>query len=345
MKWWFNEFLPYKLLVDFPDYPHTDNAVAGIGCQTIYDNQSTILYFTKKDYKLRPEFKDMITYNESTNEFLYNNVTDIRLGDPTFFMDASWTISYDPKSKFWISHHDWHPNMVMPTKNAFLTTKGNGIWKHNSVCDSFCNYYGIDYPFEVEFPMPQGQTVTTMRSAEYILECYKRGPNNCVDQFQVLDFNFDQAVIFNSEQVSGYLNLNIFPKNNVTLSQQYPIINLNSIDVLFTKEENKYRFNQFWDITADRGEFPVGSTYPVVGAVTPGTTVLPGPYNERFIWDTEPNGYIKVLNSLNLDYTKNELQRKRFRHYLNFVNLTRKVSGNVNMILKMYNNKSTYSPR
>ena len=345
MKWWFNEFLPYKLLVDFPDYPHTDNAVAGIGCQTIYDNQSTILYFTKKDYKLRPEFKDLLTYDDRTNEFLYNKSTNVKLGDPTFFMDASWTISYDPKSKFWISHHDWHPDMVMPTKNTFLTTKGNGIWKHNAVCDSFCNYYGIDYPFEIEFPITQGQTVTTMRSAEYILECYKRGSNNCVDQFQVLDFNFDQAVIFNSEQVSGYLNLNIFPKNNVTLSQQYPIINLNSIDVLFTKEENKYRFNQFWDITADRGEFPVGSTYPVVGSVIPGTTVLPGPYNERFIWNTEPNGYVKALNNFNLDYTKNELQRKRFRHYLNFVNLTRKVSGDVNMVLKMYNNKSTYSPR
>ena len=345
MKWWFNEFLPFKLLEDFPDYPHTDNAVAGIGCQGVYDNQNTVLYFSKKDYKLRPEFKDLIEYNPLTNEFLYNKTTDIRLGDPTFFKDASWTVSYDPKSKFWISHHDWFPEMTLPTKNTFLTTKGNGIWKHNAVCNSFCNFYGVDYPFEIEFPLTTGQTVTTMRSAEYILECYKTEPNNCVDQFQVLDFNFDQAVIFNMEQVSGYLNLNLFPKNNVTLSQQYPIINLNSIDILFSKEENKYRFNQFWDITADRGEFPVGSTYPVTGSVIPGTTVLPGPYNERYLWNTEPNGYVKALNSFNLDYTKNELERKKFRHYLNFVNLSKKVCGDVNMILKMYNNKSTYSPR
>jgi hypothetical protein len=219
------------------------------------------------------------------------------------------------------------------------------MWKHNYVCDNYCNYYGENKPFEVEFPLVTGQTVMTLRSVEYILECYKREPNDCIDQFQVLDFNFDRAVVYNPEQVSGYLNLNIFPKNNVTLSLEYPIINPNAIDILYTKEENKYRFNQFWDITADRGEFPVGSNYPPTGPLVPGTTVLQGPYNQRNIWVTEPNGFIKDLNPINLDYFKPELQRKRFRHYLNFVNLRKEVSGDVNMILKIFNSKDTYSPR
>jgi hypothetical protein len=129
------------------------------------------------------------------------------------------------------------------------------------------------------------------------------------------------------------------------LSLDYPIINLNSIDILYSKEENKYRFNQFWDITADRGEFPVGSDYPPTGPVIPGTTILSGPYNQRNIWVTEPNGYIKTLNALNLNYLKPELQRKKMRHYLNFVNLRKEISGDINMILKMFNSKDTYSPR
>ena len=56
------------------------------------------------------------------------------------------------------------------------------------------------------------------KSVEYYLECYKRSEFNCVDQFHILDFNFDTAIIVNSEQASGYLNLNIFPKNNITLA-------------------------------------------------------------------------------------------------------------------------------
>ena len=111
----------------------------------------------------------------------------------------------------------------------------------------------------------------------------------------MLDYNFDKAVIFYSEQVSGYLNLNIFPKNNITLANTYPIINPTSIDVLFSKEENKYRFNQFWDITRNRGEFPIGSNYPPTGPLVPGTTVLAGSYDQETIWTTQYNGYIKIM--------------------------------------------------
>jgi hypothetical protein len=345
MKWWFTLFLPYKLTEDFPDYPFTDNPVAGVGCQSTYDNRNSMLYFSKKDYKLKEEYKDRVTFNADENAFYLDEKSKFLLGDPILFEDASWTISYDPKNKFFISFHDWHPDLFMPGKNSFMTTKLNGIWRHNSLCDNFCNFYGTDYPFEVELPMITGQTVKTVRSMEYMLECYRRQQGNCVDQFHVLDYNFDQAVLYNSEQVSGYLNLNTYPKNNVALSLQYPQINLNSIDILYSKEENKYRFNQFWDITKDRGEFPVGSDYPPTGPVTPGTTTLAGPYEQQPIWFTEPNGYVASLNQQNLNYDKSQLQRKKFRHYLNFLRLTRKVSGNTNMILKIVNSKNTYSPR
>ena len=348
MKWWFTLFLPYKLLQDFPDYPHTDNPVAGIGCQSIYDNLSSILYFTKKDYQLKDQYKGQVIYDPVTNHFIYRK-TKFKFSDEDirkiFFNDASWTISYDPKNQFFISFHDWHPDLLMPGKNTFLSTKANGIWKHNYQCDKFCNYYGVNYPFEVELPIITGQSVTTLRSMEYILENYRRVKGNCVDQFHVLDYNFDKAVVYNSEQVSGYLNLNLFPKNNVPLSLQYPQVNPNSIDILFSKEEQKYRFNQFWDITKDRGEFPVGSSYPPTGPVIPGTTILDGPTNDQNIWITDPNGYTRTLNAANLDYNKSEMQRKKFRHYLNFLSLSKTVSNDTNMILKIVNNKSTYSPR
>jgi hypothetical protein len=345
LKWWFNKFLPYALLEDFPDYPHADNPVAGVGCHSTYDNENGTLYFAKKDYKLRDQFKDRVVFDTDLNLFIVDGVTRVDLDDTTIFQDASWTVSYDPKSKFWVSYHDWHPNFMLGSKNNFLTIKGDGIWKHNDICNDYCNFYGNDYPFEIEFPVVTGQTVTTMKSLEYILECYKRSAYNCVDQFQVLDYNFDQAVIHNSEQVSGYLNLNPYPKNNVPLNLTYPIVNASSIEILFSKEENKYRFNQFWDVTRNRGEFPVGSTSPTTNPVIPGTTVQFGGKDERHLWNTEANGYVKSLNNLNLNYSKDPLQRKKFRHYSNLVFLKRKVSGDTNMVLKIVNTKNQISPR
>jgi hypothetical protein len=168
------------------------------------------------------------------------------------------------------------------------------------------------------------QTVNTLRSVEYILEVYKYDAN-CYDRFHVLDFNFDQAVIFNTEQVSGMLNLVLEPKNDPQAILPYPIINFSDIDILFAKVENKYRFNQFWDITADRGEY--------------------NPAAQRMIWNTGANGYVRVLNPNNLDYNKDEFQRKKFRHYTNSVFLRRKVSGDRKMLVLLTNNKDLYSPR
>jgi hypothetical protein len=354
MKWWFILFMPYKLTDDFPDYPWQDNPVAGIGMQAVYDNNNTILYFAKKDYAVKEQYKGKLQYVPITNKGAgdYFTLPDqagsrFLLGDPLVFDNASWTMSYDPKNKFWISFHDWHPDLMIPTKDVFLTTKNTGVWKHNLLCDNYCNFYGVNYPFEIEVPIPTGQNITTLKSIEYILECYRRSALNCVDQFHVLDYNFDHAVIYNTEQVSGYLNLNLFPKNNITLSLQYPKLNANlsSFDVLFSKEEQKYRINQFWDITADRAEFPIGSNYPPTGPVVPGTTILQGSYASNFTWLTAPDGYSRILNPANMDYNKALLQRKKFRHYLNYISLRKDVSGDVNMIFKILNTKNQASLR
>ena len=145
-----------------------------------------------------------------------------------------------------------------------------------------------------------------------------------------MDYNFDEAVIFNTEQVSGLLKLNLSPKNDPQAILTYPFINPTDIQILFSKEENKYRFNQFWDITDDRGEFF--------------NPAIPG-FAQRPIWDTEPNGYVKFLNPNNLNYLKPEFQRKRFRHYTTSVLLRKKISGDRKMLVMITNTKDLYSPR
>jgi hypothetical protein len=333
-KWWFSQFLPYQLTkhpTAFIDpitgkqkpFDLSDNPVVGIGCQAIFDNDNQIAFFCKKDWVIREDISDIVTYDKG-KFFKVNGVLTVELGDPAYFKSASWTASYDVKNQSWIAYHDWHPDLTLPSKKTYMTTKGNGLWVHADRCDSYCNFYGIDYPFEVEYSLHTVGQVNTLRNIMYIMEVYNYA-DNCYDRFHDLDFNFDEAIIYNSEQCSGLLNLFITPKNNAPELVNYPIINANDIDILYAKEEQKYRFNQFFDITNDRGEF--------------------NPASQNTIFITEANGYIKNLNSNNLDYDKFALERKRFRHYKNTVILRRLVSGNKNMIIAMAVQMNLNSPR
>ena len=198
-----------------------------------------------------------------------------------------------------------------------------GLWRHNARTDKFANFYGTDYPWEIDLIETSGQNVSTVRSIEYQLEAYTY-KNDGRDRFHVLDFNFDEAEIYNSEQTSGLLKLNISPKNNAPLITGYPIVNANDIDILYSKEEQKYRFNQFWDVTTDRGEF---------SAV------------ENTIYLTRLNGYIRDLNMANINLNKPVFERKKFRHYFNHVVLRRSVSNDKKMLLRLTNAKINTSMR
>ena len=234
---------------------------------------------------------------------------DINLGDPNYFNTDPLMCNYDTLC------------CIGPSYD-----KG-GIWKHNDRCDLFTNYYDKDYPWEVEIVESSGQTVNTVRSVEYQLESYIYNGNlnnDCGDKFHDLDFNFDEVIIHNTEQVSGLLRLNLSPKNDAPLITDFPIISGNDIQILYSKEEQKYRFNQFWDITKDRGEFTQSS---------------------QSIFITELNGYIRELNQANLNYFKPAFQHKKFRHYWNKVIFRRISSRNRKMILKLTNTKINASFR
>ena len=251
------------------------------------------------------------------------NIALVEASDPNYFEDCSWTISYDPKIKMWLSFHDWHPNLVASSNDHFLTIKDNSFWKHNVTCTSYGNFYGVNYGWEVEFPVNTGTTITTIKSIEYYLEVFKYNLN-CNDRYHVLDGNFDQAIIYNTEQMSGILNLNIKPKSNPVELLRFPEVTLSGINIHVAKEENKYRFNQFWDAVKNRGE-------------------IDGLQITNFI--TQCNGYRKDVNPQAVNYFKSPLERKKFRHYGNRVVLRKTQSGAEKMNLKLVTTKETLSPR
>ena len=225
-----------------------------------------------------------------------------------------------------------NPTPLVCTVNSLSqvdpTYVSGSIWRHNYRCDLYSNFYGVDYPWEIEVVNNTGQLVTTLRSIEYHLESYVyKGDNynGCGDdRWHDLDYNFDEAILYNSEQVSGKLVLTINPKEQPIQALAYPIVNPTNINILYSKEEQKYRFNQFWDITNDRGEFS---------------------NNEAQTFVTGLNGYVKQLNEVNLDYNKPTTQHKKFRHYQNNLILKRNKSGNRKMIMRLNNFKFNNSAR
>jgi hypothetical protein len=321
MKWWFATYLPSQLLKQFPDFELKDNIAVGVASVLTYDNTNEVLYVCKKDYKLKDEYVGLVTYDKD-NLFKQGNRI-IPLGNPLYFDNASFTISYDVKTEVWLSFHDWHPDFIFSSRKHFMTVKDLGVWKHNDRCDRYSNFYGTDYPFEIEFVASTGKEVTTLKSVEYQVECYKYD-STCQDKNHILDWNFDRALIHNTEQTSGDLKLTLRPKNDPITILDYPIINSDNINILYSKEENKYRFNQFWDVTRNRGEYTE---------------------NYQTIWKTEPNGYIRTLNPLYTNYNRSELQHKKIRHYLNKILLKRLVSEDVKILFRISDASVTKSFR
>ena len=320
MYFWSKQYMPIMLYTYFPNYPREENPVCGVGYLSAFDSTKEIIYITKKDYVPKPEWEGQIIYNTSKKRFEING-TPIHLKSE-YFEDASHTWSYSPSDEKYIGWHDWHPDWTIQTEKHFMTVKDTGIWKHNETTDSFCNYYGIDYPFSIELVDSDGQIISTRRSLEYQIEAwiYK---NKGRDRFNLLNANFDTMIAHNNEQMSPLLTFVPNPQTRYG-ANDYPKKVTGGWEVLYSKEENKYRVNQFWDSVKDRGEF---------------TGV------KEHLWVTHPSGYKRKQNLFTLNLNKEEKQRKKFRHYFTKFLFTKNNSGNIQYLVKLFNIKKQASIR
>lgn len=322
MSFWCKNYMPIYLYKYFPSYPQTENPISGVGYLTVFDSFSETVYICKRDFTPKKDLVQFIIWDGSSFRYKGNIIS---LRDERYFNDVSWTLSYSPQEKGFISWHDWHPDWVIQTDNHFMSVKDKGVWKHNESYDSFCNFYGVDYPFEIEFISNSGQKVEIARSFEYLLEVYHY-KNFGRDRFHMHHENFSHLIVSNTEQISPLLALN-YNTSNPETNLQYPKKNPNNLityDILFSKEENKYRINQFWDMVKDRGEFDLA---------------------ENHLFPTDESGYKQVINPLAIDIDKPEEQRKKFRHYWNKFRLIRSISGKNKFIVKLYNIKKVLSIR
>jgi hypothetical protein len=310
---WFQENMPFKIQVA---NVNTDNPYTGIGYNSVYDNRLNLWFLTKKDYKLK-NLKELgnITLDENNN-ILYK-------GTPTNFLDTKiwknvgWTISYSPLYKSWISFHSFQPNYyINGIENFYTGLQNQTIYKHWDKF-SFQTYYKTLSPFEITITTSNEQVTSILQSIEYNLKIQKYLNNNYQDLYENHKVNFNEAIVSTDNQSSGLLNLIKKDNQDPYQTLKYPIRNIDSVNVLYSKiEGHKYRVNQFSDLVLDKN-------------------------NNVPIFLHDENGVDSVPN--NIDYTKQFPQKLRNEFF--DVTLINDTLSEYKFILKSLINKTIKSIR
>jgi len=154
------------------------------------------------------------------------------------YIRAGWTMSYGLKRQEWRSWHPYIPSFYFHVQEKFYSWPQGSryLWKHNRQ-GHYRTFYGVTYPFIVEY-VDNPSPITT-KVWDYLMfqtEAKQFDPTT-QDYMDIKEVTFNKVLFYNSEQISGVLNIN--PKQD--LSQTY----------LLQQTQN---FNNFGSITADRNE-------------------------------------------------------------------------------------------
>jgi hypothetical protein len=315
---WFKENLPSVLVNQMQtagiNYQYADSYTSGIGLVSVYDPRFKRFILHKKDYEIanfgglvpidNPDTR-LIYYNEDNNTFIKFNVNQtsnlIEIGDPRYFINKSWTVSYSFDFKQWTSFHSYMPSFMYYDVNNFYTFNyDNQCWKHDRL--NFLSFYGELFPFMVEFIISNLST----NSLETI-EWYGRSRQWNSDHGQwkdVIDTTFNRAWVYNKEQSTGEVELNFIDKitNPYGGLQQWS----NSIKPVITSEE-EYRLNELRNISTSN---PFASSAWVN---------IDSFFN---LTDSERQGYIdKVMLTSAHNYNMNQHLLSEMRSKYHFVRL------------------------
>lgn len=254
MSKWFAENLPFQILKSNPDFP-IDNAQNAVGITGVYDQFYQRFIITKKDY-VPKDGVDVF----SASEVYYNDQAaqesiKINFGDPEYFIDKSWTLSFSFKTNSWTSFHSFAPNYYVAYPTYFQTgiNSEGSLWNHNKVYDKYQTYYDTEYPFIIEYPFPytsQDQILQSVKS--YCNSRIYTSQDTFYEPNEILFFN--KVIAYNYQQCSGIRNLVPKPKNNLSTYMQYPKYNSDSIDILVSKTDNFFNFNGLWDVSINKSE-------------------------------------------------------------------------------------------
>lgn len=251
---WFQENIGFKINEQFNDNLNIDfpqlNSITdknGVGYQIIYDDRFDRIIINKRDYEVSTfkQFQGVVTdnadmtetgvyYNSTTNIWYYNgsNFTLVIDPDSRYFCNRSWTLSYDFKTKSFISFHSYHPKYMYFDEANFYSTDNNKIYKHLHK-SSYLEFYDTLYPFVLEW-VENKYITNNLYSVQYMTKFLEYNNNSLIERN---DVNYTHLNCYNSAQNTGKLNLNLLdrhtnPYGNISLQ-------LNSKNIITTDYNHK----------------------------------------------------------------------------------------------------------
>ena len=319
MKQWFREHLPFKILKQLPEID-IDNKFKGIGLNIWYDDRNSRVFFTKRDYVLKPTInKANFTFNKATRQLLYNGV-EVFFDNTTLFKDVSFTLAYKPQEGSWVSYYSFYPDYSPFHNNFFQGGQNWGIdketlWNHLLNNSSFQVFRGRINPFIVKFPI-QNQNVNKMLNVVSLNVETRRYQSNW--DFSIWkDKGFNKFSVYTNTKHSGQLNL--FPQTSLADSRKYPKTNNNNTqDILFTAVDGMQNINYFFNRVENQQ-----SNVPM--------------------YVKDENNIFEVINPRAVSFTgKRTLERMTGNEFI--VSLTNDKESRFNVVLKNTINDETLLP-
>lgn len=134
------------------------------------------------------------------------------------------------------------------------------IWRHLSNPEIYHSFYGSIAPYVIEYPFAYAYQDEILQNVKDYTKVYKytqdsHGVSNEPSKIETDDVWFNRAIVYNGQQSSGVLNLVVKPKHDLQAYNSYPIYRSDSKDITFTKSDNFYQFNTFWDVVKDKTQF------------------------------------------------------------------------------------------
>lgn len=297
---WFKENLPFHILKTFPYYD-IDNSYNNIGISLCYDMRFGRFFLTKKDYKV---ISPIVKHEVSTNKFyILNGETKIyiELTDINYFCDASWTYSFEYANKKWRSFHSFKPLYYNSFIDYFESGISGSVWSHGLTNKSYQVYYGILYPFIIEYITQPSTSINVINSISYVLDTVRY--HNEYDYYYNKNINFNELIISNEHQCTGVIELINRNKIDTTQISQYPKQLTNKTQILSTNSENVWKINGFYDLTKSHNS------------------------NVPFFKNT-CSADIKNINQISINYYKPTLERARIRSKQSKIRLTNSIYSN-----------------
>lgn len=165
------------------------------------------------------------------------------------------------------------------------------LWRHLTNPQLYNSYYGKTEPYIIEYPFSykfQDEILQNVKDYTKAYEYLNQELFNTNSRIGTDNKWFNHAIIYNSQQNSGLLNLVVKPMNNLQAYNQYPIYGTDSKTILFTKSDNFYQYNTFWNVQKN--------------SQSPG-----------FMLSCESLSIDKVLNQDNMDYSIRSFKKGTIR--------------------------------